>query len=181
MFGYIFVENWLRKFGVAGRDAAKTIGLIATEEYELTAVNGLIVHVKNSRGKNLSLFQQTEEYFKHNKSGKKPQIKPVVKTGPDKIVDTTLKQEIIQEVNQSSVAIFKDGYYEVNGFKFTEYYYNRLWSKGRPAPSLVAKEILDGAKTCTIDERFGFFNYRFGGWEMVYNPITKEIWHIQPL
>ena len=34
-------------------------------------------------------------------------------------------------VNQTSKAILKNGYYEVNGFKFSEYYYNKLWSTGR--------------------------------------------------
>jgi hypothetical protein len=33
----------------------------------------------------------------------------------------------------------RGGYFEVNGLKFSEYYYNKLWSTGRGAPSLVAK------------------------------------------
>ena len=27
----------------------------------------------------------------------------------------------------------------------------------------------------------GFFKYEGCGWEMVYNPTTKEIWHLQPI
>jgi hypothetical protein len=51
-------------------------------------------------------------------------------------------------VNQSSKAILKDGYYEVNGFKFSKYYYIKLWNTGRGAATLVAKEALaGGAKT----------------------------------
>ena len=85
-------------------------------------------------------------------------------------------------VNQTSEALFKDGYYEVNGVKFSDYYYNKLWDTGRGGSSLVANEILKGATSRTPDLiKPGFFKYIFGGWEMVYNPITKEVWHIQPV
>ncbi|SEK63787.1 hypothetical protein [Parapedobacter koreensis] len=86
-------------------------------------------------------------------------------------------------VNQTSKAVLKNGYYEVNGFKFSEYYYNKLWSTGRGAPSLVAKEILEGgAKTAVSDAiKAGFYKYIYGGWEMIYNPTTKEVWPLLPL
>ncbi len=85
-------------------------------------------------------------------------------------------------VNQTITAILKDGFYEVNGFKFSDFYYNKLWNTGRGAPSLAAGEILQGATNVTPDAiKAGFFRYEFGGWEMVYNPITKEVWHIQPM
>jgi filamentous hemagglutinin len=78
--------------------------------------------------------------------------------------------------------VLKDGYYEVNGLKFSEYYYNKLWSTGRGAPSLVANEILaSGAKGVPDAVKAGFFRYISGGWEMVFNPTTKEVWHLQPL
>ena len=85
------------------------------------------------------------------------------------------------KVNQNSTAILRNGYYEVNGFKISEYYYNKLWNAGRPAPTLFAKEILDVAKNITPDIKPGFFRYEGLGWELVYNPTTKEIWHIQPI
>jgi len=69
----------------------------------------------------------------------------------------------------------------VNGFKFTEYYYNKLWEKGREAPSLLAKAILEETKVILPDVKPGFFRYEYGGWEMIYNPITKEVWHLQPM
>lgn len=85
-------------------------------------------------------------------------------------------------INQSSLAILKDGYYEVNGFKFSEYYYNRLWSKGRPAPTFTASAILENAKAAIPDRaKQGFFRYEFDGWEMIYNPSTKEVWHLSPI
>lgn len=84
-------------------------------------------------------------------------------------------------INKTSTAILKDGYYEVNGFKFTKYYYERVWNTGRGGPSLVAKEILDNATHIVVDRRPGFFRYEYGGWELVYNPQTKEIWHVQPM
>lgn len=84
-------------------------------------------------------------------------------------------------INQTSQAVLKSGYYEVNGFKFSKYYYNKLWDTGRGAPSLVAKEVLQGAKNYVPDAvKKGFNRYEFGGWEMIYNPKTKEVWHLQP-
>lgn len=78
--------------------------------------------------------------------------------------------------------IFKDGYYEVNGVKFSDYYYNKLWNTGRGGSSLVANEILKGATSRTPDLiKPGFFKYVFGEWEMIYNPVTNEVWHIQPI
>lgn len=105
------------------------------------------------------------------------------------IVEDTNRQigEVLDEfdnsfINQSSEAILKNGYYEVNGFKFSEYYYDKLWDTGRGAPSLVAKEVLENADD-VIEHAFkeGFYEYKFGDWEMVYNPSTKEIWHLQPI
>ncbi len=85
-------------------------------------------------------------------------------------------------VNKDINAIFKDGYYEVNGFKFSKYYYERLWEKGRQAPTLRAKEILDKANHIISDaKKTGFMRYEFDGWEMIYNPQTKEVWHLSPV
>src|SRR5438132_4467215 len=86
-------------------------------------------------------------------------------------------------INQVPIAILRNGYYEVNGFKISKYYFEKLWSTGRGAPSLVAREILEGAAGKGVPDAFkkGFFRYEFGGWEMVYNPTTKEIWHLQPI
>ena len=85
-------------------------------------------------------------------------------------------------VEQGAVAVLKNGYYEVSGFKFSEYYYNKLWSTGRGAPSLVAKQILESGASGVADAtKAGFLRYEAAGWEMVFNPTTKEIWHLQPL
>jgi RHS repeat-associated protein len=85
-------------------------------------------------------------------------------------------------VNAGTSAIFKNGFYEVNGFKFSKYYYEKLWSTGRGAPSLVAKEVFEGAGKGVPDAiKHGFFKYVYGGWEMVYNPVTKEVWHLLPI
>lgn len=92
-------------------------------------------------------------------------------------------REVAEEVVEQGVeAVLKNGYYEVNGFKFCQYYFNKLWNTGRGGSSLVAREILEyGAETATPDKKEGFFRYVYGGWEMVYNPDTKEVWHIQPI
>ncbi|HAQ67103.1 MAG TPA: hypothetical protein DCR70_05065 [Phycisphaerales bacterium] len=71
---------------------------------------------------------------------------------------------------------------ERNGFRFTERYHRRLWDMsdgGRPAPSLFAREILDatgGKGTPITDEPYpGFLRYEALGWEMTYNPGTREV------
>jgi hypothetical protein len=87
----------------------------------------------------------------------------------------------LSDINKTCEAILKNGYYEVNGFKFSEYYYNRLWEKGRKAPSLVAQAILDNPKIIISDKKPGFFRYEIDGWEMIYNPTTKEVWHVQQI
>jgi len=85
-------------------------------------------------------------------------------------------------VNTGNTAILKNGFYEVNGFKFGEIYYNRLWNEGRKAPSLIAKEILERANRVVPDKDIsGFYKYYFSRWEMVYNPTTKEVYHLQPI
>lgn len=94
----------------------------------------------------------------------------------------TAANNISGALNKTSNIILRDGYYEANGFKVSELYYNELWNTGRPAPFLVAPEVLDGATTVTADViKPGFFRYEFGGLEMVYNPTTGEIWHLQPI
>jgi hypothetical protein len=176
--------SWLNKFGVPGKDAAQTLGLVVTEEYELATLEGLIVSFKNNPANNQTLFSHAEEYLKHNKfvkKTKKSRPKITVEIAPKNTISTVSKQELLNEVNPSSLAILKNGYYEVNGFKFTEYYYNRLWDKKRGAPTLIAKEILAGNPIITLDRRSGFFRYELDRWEMIYNPITKEIHHIQPI
>jgi hypothetical protein len=88
---------------------------------------------------------------------------------------------IFLKIYNGSEAILKNGFYEVNGFKFSKYYYEKLWSTGRGAPGLIAKEVVKGAKNPIPDTlKKGFLKYEFGNWEMVYNPKTKEVWHLQP-
>ena len=71
---------------------------------------------------------------------------------------------------------------ERNGFRFSRYYYNRLWETGRKAPSLIAREVLEGAgfRGTPVAGKPGFYRYVFGGWEMIFNPTTREVWHLVP-
>jgi hypothetical protein len=91
-------------------------------------------------------------------------------------------ENALSAVNQTEIAILKNGYYEVNGFKFSEFYYNRLWTHGRQGPSLIAKEVLETSYICVPDtKKIGFFRYECEGWEMIYNPVTKEVWHLMQI
>jgi hypothetical protein len=64
--------------------------------------------------------------------------------------------------------------------KISERYYNRLWQEGRPAPFVQAREILRSNPRILPDSKPGFLRYESLGLELIYNPKTGEIWHIQP-
>lgn len=70
-----------------------------------------------------------------------------------------------------------------DGMKTSSNYYERVWKQGRPAPFVQAREIINSNPKITLDPRGreGFYRYESSGLEMIYNPKTKEIWHIQPV
>jgi len=78
---------------------------------------------------------------------------------------------------------FDGAFYSVDGLKFSKSYYERLWSEGRPAPFLQAKEVLSSNPKIIPDPRGapGYFKYEGGGLEMIYNPTTGQVGHIQPI
>lgn len=78
---------------------------------------------------------------------------------------------------------FDGAFYSVDGLKFSKSYYERLWSEGRPAPFLQAKEVLSSNPKIIPDSRGapGYFKYEGGGLEMIYNPTTGQVGHIQPI
>ena len=81
------------------------------------------------------------------------------------------------------VIVKTNGYYYADGMKISEGYYDKLWANGRKAPFIQAREIINGNPKITLDERGkkDFYRYEANGLEMIYNPRTKEIWHIQPV
>ncbi len=88
----------------------------------------------------------------------------------------------VKEVTQG-VSVLANGYYEVNGFKFTQFYYDRLWATGRGFPGFRAEAILRGAQSMILDPRGheGFYKYISDGWEMIFNPTTKVVAHLSPI
>ena len=113
--------SWLNKFGVAGQDVAQTLGLVVTEEYELVTLDGLVVSFKNSPANNQTLFNHAEEYFKHNKPGKKAKHKLAVKIAPDEIKPARIMgpQMSLQEKKLIAGKIAEDmGFNEYRGYKF---------------------------------------------------------------
>lgn len=103
----------------------------------------------------------------------------------ENIIEHVIPGRILQNlkeglVNQNLTAILRNGYYEVNGFKFTEFYYDRLWNNGRKSPGLRAESILRGATRITPDARGypGFYRYMYEGWEMIFNPKTRVVSHL---
>lgn len=123
-----------------------------------------------------------ESSSNHHINNAKPSTSTDKKTTLDSnFVEIDNSKQKIDNINQDFQAVFKDGYYEVNGFRFSKYYYERLWDKGRGAPSLVVKEILEKPEKILSDSRPGFMKYEAHGWELVYNPLTREVWHLQPI
>ena len=97
-----------------------------------------------------------------------PVPKPVVTLSPSAISNATPIR-------------LRNGYYEAAYMKISEAYYNRLWQTGgRPAPFLQAREVLRSNPRVLPDMKPGFFRYEGAGLELIYNPTTGEIWHIQP-
>jgi len=85
--------------------------------------------------------------------------------------------------NGGRLISFANGFWkaESSQFKFSAYYYEKLWSTGRGAPFLQAEEVLKTATKVTVDSKPGFYRYANGFMEMVYNPTTGEVWHLQPI
>ena len=78
---------------------------------------------------------------------------------------------------------FDGDFYSVDGMKFSKSYYEKLWSQGRPAPFIQAREVLNSNPKIEPDPRGapGYFRYEGGGLEMIYNPKTGQVGHIQPV
>ncbi len=76
---------------------------------------------------------------------------------------------------------FDGEFYSADGFKFSERYYQYLYDNGRPAPFLQAREVLNSNPKITPDPQGapGFFRYEGGGLEMIYNPTTGQVGHLQ--
>ena len=78
-----------------------------------------------------------------------------------------------------------DGFYTAEGsaFKFSKAYYEKLWATGRGAPFLQADEVVRTATSITLDPagKAGFFRYANEVTEMIYNPVTREVWHLMPI
>src|SRR5690606_12969624 len=78
---------------------------------------------------------------------------------------------------------FDGQFYSVDSLKISQSYYERLWQQGRPAPFLQAKEVLGNNPKVMPDPKGapGYFRYEAAGLEMIYNPRTGQIGHIQPV
>jgi filamentous hemagglutinin len=75
-----------------------------------------------------------------------------------------------------------NGFYQAANsmFKFSQCYYDKLWLTGRGAPYVQAEELLSTLTAVTADHKTGFSRYTNGKIEMVYNPTSREVWHLQP-
>ncbi|CAI1822598.1 Hemolysin precursor [Serratia proteamaculans] len=84
---------------------------------------------------------------------------------------------------RSQSIVFDGKFYSADNFKFSKEYYERLWGQGRPAPFLQAREVMNSKPKVVADPRGapGYFKYEGAGLEMIYNPSTKQVGHIQPV
>jgi hypothetical protein len=78
---------------------------------------------------------------------------------------------------------FDGQFYIADGFKFSTSYYEYLYKNGRPAPFLQAREVLNSNPKVMPDPlgEAGYFRYEGAGLEMIYNPSTGQVGHIQPV
>jgi filamentous hemagglutinin len=57
-----------------------------------------------------------------------------------------------------------------------------LWKIGKKYPAYGAVSILKKAKSGIPNKlKAGLNKYIHDVWEMIYNPTTKEVWHMQPM
>lgn len=78
---------------------------------------------------------------------------------------------------------FDGQFYSADGIKFSKSYYEYLYKNGRPAPFLQARAVLDSNPKIMPDPQgaVGYFRYEGAGLEMIYNPATGQVGHIQPI
>lgn len=89
----------------------------------------------------------------------------------------------VTATNTGRAIEFDGQFYSADGFKFSKSYYEYLYNNGRPAPFLQAREVLNSNPTVMPDPQgaAGYFRYEGAGLEMIYNPTTGQVGHIQPL
>jgi filamentous hemagglutinin len=89
------------------------------------------------------------------------------------------------EVAQKSTPYIDKGRSMVtsDGFRMTEYYFNKLTSSGRADFASRALNIIQNATEVTPDPEGyeGVYRYVYNSWELLYNPLTQEISHLGPL
>ncbi len=98
-------------------------------------------------------------------------------------IQQTNRNSQVQTVSTKQSIVLDNGFYKVDGMKISEIYYSKLWNNGRPAPFVQAREILNSKPKITVDPRGaqGYMRYEGAGMEMIYNPTTGQIRHIQPI
>lgn len=101
---------------------------------------------------------------------------------PGRINGNTNANVFIRD-NSGKPIVLENGFYYVDGMKISKGYYDSLWRQGRPAPFVQAREILESNPNVTPDPRDmpGYFRYEGAGLEMIYNPKTGQIGHIQSI
>lgn len=106
-----------------------------------------------------------------------------VATGSARFAAGQVKKFGEQRTAGGKAIVFDGKFYSVDGLKFSKNYYDRLWSQGRPAPFVQAKEVLGSNPKIMPDPKGapGYFKYEGAGLEMIYNPTTGQVGHIQPI
>ena len=74
-----------------------------------------------------------------------------------------------------------DGFYLVDGLKISDSYYERLWKEGRSIPTSEGGLRQQSCDLPVPRGAPGYFRYEGAGLEVIYDPITGQIGHIQPV
>ncbi len=110
-------------------------------------------------------------------------VTPVLGSAAASKLEAIGKSSALQTNIGGKPITFDGEFYSVDGMKLSKSYYERLWTQGRPAPFIQAKEVLNSNPKIEKDPRGapGYYRYEGVGLEMIYNPSTGQIGHIQPV
>jgi RHS repeat-associated protein len=113
--------------------------------------------------------------------------KQFIKQGAKQAAPRMIARQVVPKTLQQSATKYVVNGREMvrsNGYTMTNYYHSKLLATGRSDFAKKSTDILNSPLSYAGRDPKGYpgFNrYIHDGWELVYNPFTKEISHLAPI